>query len=745
VATIQLGQDILAVESLIDERSHDEAFRRLVLARERFGRRPEFKYLQALFDATFQVRPDRELIREVMALVAEQPDFTEAVALLALLYERVGEKPKAEVFAREALHSRNPRALNRARAVLGLPPVSPSSFDLAPAHTQTAKFAAVASPTAVTAPPGGPTPEPGSLEAQRPMAVIVPVAGKPPSDAALRKATVGFLPEQPPAPDDRGASTLGLPPMRPPQPFEPQAVAEPPEPTPIETITFSPTPAFGAPAAPGARPPSAAPPGPPASSDFGAMEPEPVTPPEPVASAPVIREARTVPAFRPRATDDPFAAEPGWEQRAPTTKQRATSRPPPSEAPTPRVTDLPVTEPTPSAPPAPTGVEVAMPSDRWGPGGRPSRPAISIPPPLDVLRAWFKYARTHQVTSASGGSERETASTSTMLLDLAERVVEGRTPLSADPVSLDRPGLISVEHKLGAIRRGERGPPGVSERASVTAAAAYLLALLLRECDARATDTTPEDGACKALLPSGATVRPLLVAASHARGRPGPSLVETFDRAATSHMTRAARATTGQTPPPVPAEPQVDSHAPTPVASPLRVARRDLEAGTIAEMHPSTPPGRSPRVNPRAVAEEFWASKLGRELAAAGGRLGSFTLADVDALERHAARSFPLVGFAPPGSSWPWVPSQDDDELIFSWGAILGEVLVGLYAGRWEVDPGAPEDHLLFRVVLSSNLVAWPMAKVYLRLSRGVAHDLGAYVEAVGRIAGRHATRPSVF
>lgn len=77
--------------------------------------------------------------------------------------------------------------------------------------------------------------------------------------------------------------------------------------------------------------------------------------------------------------------------------------------------------------------------------------------------------------------------------------------------------------------------------------------------------------------------------------------------------------------------------------------------------------------------------------------------------------------------------------MILSWGAILGEVLVALYSGRWESDPGNPEDRHLFRVVVSGGVVAWPVAKAYMRLARGIPHDLSVYVDAVGRVVGRQA------
>ena len=145
------------------------------------------------------------------------------------------------------------------------------------------------------------------------------------------------------------------------------------------------------------------------------------------------------------------------------------------------------------------------------------------------------------------------------------------------------------------------------------------------------------------------------------------------------------------------------------------------------------------------IAVNFWSSTLGRELIGSSRRVGTFTIADVDAIERYASKTFGAVGFAPPGAPWPWSPTEEQDELIFSWGAILGEVLIGLYSGRWEADPGNPDDRLLFRVILSGGVVAWPVAKAYMRLARGIPHDLSVYVDAVGRVVGRQALGPQAW
>jgi hypothetical protein len=115
VARIELCAELRAIEALIDDGDKEEASSQLLAVQATLGRRPEYRYLCCLFDTTFQVRPDRELVREAMDLVGEQPDLMEAMALLALLYARTGDDSRADLFARLALEASNPAA--RARAV----------------------------------------------------------------------------------------------------------------------------------------------------------------------------------------------------------------------------------------------------------------------------------------------------------------------------------------------------------------------------------------------------------------------------------------------------------------------------------------------------------------------------------------------------------------------------------------------------------------------------------------------------
>jgi hypothetical protein len=769
VATIQLDQEVLDVEGLIDDRNHDEAFRQLILLRDRFGRRPEYRYLKALFDMTFEVRSDTELLADVRSLVGEQPDFLEAVSLLAVVLDRTGDHDRATVFAREAIHAGNERARLRAQSVLGETPSNPTADEEPFARRSSTSLEAVQTPTPEKEKP-----------ASRPMVVPTPVG----TDAKTRETQEMFTADSEPAPD---FDPFQLP-SKPPPLHETDSVSG-------DTLEGLPRPPSAAPASmegltkpstmpperqPGSyRPPTSPPMGlpsePPGVMRLGGAEemppsdarglsetipfspadmvmpPPPTIPPDaldmsdpsvPDRSAPP-QDDRTAPTLRGLRTPAAPRVEDGRAERAeaspakradltrPTVderierSQRLTDRPPPVTR-----------EPTPLPPQYAvdrTGVDRGSP-ERKRSVSRPSRPAIAIPEPVPQVRAWFQYARDNQLRTGDGFSTART------LLDLCERVVEGATPLSSDPVPMDRRGLILIEERLESMRGARSGTQQAAERGAVTAAAAFLLGLLLKECDGRATDTSAEDGACKVVVPSGATVRPLLVAAAFARAR-GPGLVETFDRAATAHMRRGptrrtgggagARAVTQ------PKQERVDARSGSEFD--LTVLRRDLDGSTLGVIDPDAPPAPQPPIDMRQTAVGFWASDLGRELIGSSRRVGTFTIADVDAIERYASKKFSAVGFAPPGTPWPWSPSEDFEDLVLSWGGVIGEVLVALYSGRWEADPGNPEDRQLFRVVLSGGVVAWPVAKAYMRLARGIPHDLSVYIDAVGRVVGRQA------
>jgi hypothetical protein len=763
VATIRLSEDVLAVEALIDAHRHDEAFRKLVLLRERFGRRPEGRYLQALFDATFAVRADDELVLELDLLVADQPDFMEAVSLLAVLLKRVGDRERALVLAREATRSSNPSALRRARDVIGErsstpqqderpfhPRLSakPMPFDEGSAQrsgivgteTPTWNPAALPFPSSSdssalrsSGPPspanfGGTRTDPFRLPTAPPPALRpIPSPHDKPSRLASTSVPPGVV---------RATSADSCPTLPPPSNYPVGELADNPMP---DTVDMG---RVGAERLSNRLPFAAA-----GDHARDARHASVRQSSEPAAMIQVSRsdspfpQPPTIPPEADRggrAHDRPADSQPSHQVEA---SRRASTQP---RVPViPQVPQARRSALTATLPPLPTVRTASEPSPADRVGGRaapsPSRPAIAIPAPVEQVRNWFRYAREHQVQRLSGPNEA--SSTALTLLDLAERVVEGATPLSSEPLPLDRRGLVLVEQLLEARRSA--GRTGGAERGAVTAAAAYMLALLLKECDGRAADTSAEDGACKVVVPSGTTVRPLLVAAAFARAR-GPGLVESFDRAATAHMRRVparpvsspAAAAVG-----VAARPR-PSPLPANGESELSVLRRDLDASTLGVLAPNAPPALSPAVDMREIGRAFWASTMGRDIMGSSRRVGNFTIADIDAIERFAGKTFNAVGFAPLGTPWPWAPDEEFEELTFSFGAVLGEVLASVYAGRWEADPGNPDDRQLFRVVLTGGVVAWPVAKTYLRLARGIVHDLSVFVDAVGRFVGRQAVIP---
>ncbi len=757
MAKIQLDQEVLDVEELIDDNNHDEAFRQLILLRDRLGRRPEYRYLKALFDMTFEIRSHKELLPDVRSLVTEQPDFLEAVSLLAVLLKCNGDHDLAMVFAREAVHAPNKRTRTRALTVLG--DASSPVVDDKPMSERSGSSTAAADRrsdgSGVQRPLVMPTPRVGmkaSMQQTQEMFTVASEAISQPSDLS----SSSYLPTQPPLfnRSEYGGTLNGLPraPSVPPlQSRVNRGSTMPPSQTASEPPghqysssppTNQPEPALRL---ANSEPSSRSKP----SSQQTLSQPSPVFGPEPptrntcdlAADIPFFPTDMAVPP-PPTISPDPTKTD---TSEPPT----VVSKPPQGMNPS-GVLSSPRPAPLTSERAKGTRTSDRSASTRHGPKPLPpqfavertgidrihtprvpSRPTMAIPEPSKQVRSWFQYARRNQLLLAQDGE----FSTARTLLDLAERVVEGSTPLSADPMPLDRRGLLMVEERLKPMRN-QGGSHFANERGAVTAAAAFLLSLLLKECDGKASDTSAEDGACKVVVPSGATVRPLLVAAAYSRSR-GPGLVETFDRAATAHMRRNPTRRTGSGAITEPVESNANRIAHQVSDCDLTVLRRDLDASTLGVLNSKTDAALQPSLDMRGLATEFWGSDLGREIGGSSSQVGAFTIADIDALERYASKRYGVVGFAPPGTPWPWSPSEEKEKLVLYWGAILGEVLVGLYFGRWEADPGNPEDRHLYRVVLSGGVVAWPVAKAYLRLARGIVHDLSVYVDVVGRAVGR--------
>lgn len=116
--TVRLSQELTAIESLIAAGKQGDASARLDEASPKLGRRPEFRYLRCLYDATFRTRPEQELLRDLKELAGQQPDLVEATALLAELYARSGDGARATLLANVALESSSASARARASRVL---------------------------------------------------------------------------------------------------------------------------------------------------------------------------------------------------------------------------------------------------------------------------------------------------------------------------------------------------------------------------------------------------------------------------------------------------------------------------------------------------------------------------------------------------------------------------------------------------------------------------------------------------
>lgn len=164
MAIIELDTELRAIEALVDAGDEDGAAQAIGQAQPRFGRRPDFRYVMCLFDATFGRRSDDDLVRDITQLAGEQPDFLEAAALLAQLLARTGDRTRAEVFGRMALNGQSDAARLRAARALGVPyePVVRTSLS-------TAGFAAVRASLPGSAPAGPPELPLNTVRAHRPV------------------------------------------------------------------------------------------------------------------------------------------------------------------------------------------------------------------------------------------------------------------------------------------------------------------------------------------------------------------------------------------------------------------------------------------------------------------------------------------------------------------------------------------------------------------------------------------------
>jgi hypothetical protein len=633
VARIELSAEIRAIESLIDAGEHSAASSRLQAAHTNLGRRPEYRYLVCLYDSTFHVRSDRDLLKEMIELVGEQPDLMEAAALLAQLYARLGDDARADLFAHLALESTNPAARARAEGVL----------KGQPADTE------------------------------------------PPSSRVQ--------------PVDRAAPLASAPPVTP------------------ATYAIPPAAPSGAPHAAHAIPPATS-----SSIPHGGHAASAAPHPTSAAGAPAtVRSPSSAPAARGSSPSIPDVA--------------------PSS---PSVPDVPPSRPS-SAPPS----DVPPPSTRAWSARFPSAPppknqtersevaAIPTPPPTE-LDAWFERARRDVVHTRPTYGVRTGQSIVGMLLDWGKAVAAGNTFLSNEPLALDRDALALVDDVILSLRRqpGSRNATR-TDTSRAMAAGGFFLAVVLHELDAAVLEIAPDDGGCKLLLPSGAGARPLLAAAAFADGT-GPSLVQTFDRLAAS--IELAQAGSSDAPGRQGTSTPAARHSSlTPASSPAQAAphdelaltRPEVEASPLRKldrpMHPADPPP----LNMAAVAGALSRSAVSQDIAARSGVSLEATPASIEALDHFCSATRGEAGAAPERNVWQ--TSDEDEEIILTWGALLGETLIATYGGIWESDPNAPSDPRLFRVIVEERIAAWPMTQVYLRLKNGAGYSMAAFVADIGK------------
>jgi hypothetical protein len=523
VARIELSEEVRAIESLIDTGQQGHAANRLQAAHANLGRRPEYRYLVCLYDSKFRVRPDPELLRDVVDLVGEQPDLMEAMALLAELYSRAGDDARAELFARLALESPSPSVRARANEVL----------------------------------------------------------------SARANDSVASVPSS--------------------------------------------------------------------------------------RVKPIEREA---------------------------------------EAPT------------------------KEPASRTGRSAPPVAPATE----LDL---WFERARRERVHRRSPGyGVRSFDSIAEMLLDWGKTVAQGSNFVSNEPLALTRASLVRLDEAVVAIRRqpGARSA-SKSDTSRAMATAGFFLAVVLHELDATVIEIAPDDGGCKVLLPSGAGTRPLLVAAAFVDGT-GPDMVHTFDRLATAgglhsaappsevgRVSSSGRLKTPTLPPLAP-----NALPSSPARDELALTRPEAEATAIRQLEHPPLAADSPPLDLARIASALATSPISQDIGARSGAFLAPNPGSIEALESFCLATRGEAGAAPDRAVWQ--PSDEDEELIVSWGALLGETIIASYGGVWECDPNAPNDHRLFRVICDDRVAVWPITQVYLRLKNGPSHSLIEFVALVGRLLG---------
>jgi hypothetical protein len=375
-----------------------------------------------------------------------------------------------------------------------------------------------------------------------------------------------------------------------------------------------------------------------------------------------------------------------------------------------------------------------------------------VPPPSAQtdLDRWFELARrdlVHRRSPAYG--VRSLESIVEMLLDWGKSVALGSSFVSDEPLSLTRDSLARVDDAILALRRqpGARSA-SKSDTSRTMAAAGFFVAVVLHELEANVIEIAADDGGCKVMLPSGAGTRPLLVAAAFVEGT-GPSLVQTFDRLAAASVLASApppseppsrRAPSTRAPSTRAPRQKLASYPtnPPPNSGPrdeLALTRPEVEAAPMRSLNRPPLAADSPPLDLARIASALATSPISQDIAARSGAFLAPQPGSVEALESFCLATRGELGEAPDRAVWQ--PADEDEELILSWGALLGETIIAAYGGIWECDPNAPNDHRLFRVICDDLVAVWPITQVYLRLKKGAArHNLIEFLASVGRLLG---------
>jgi hypothetical protein len=275
--------------------------------------------------------------------------------------------------------------------------------------------------------------------------------------------------------------------------------------------------------------------------------------------------------------------------------------------------------------------------------------------------------------------------------------------------------------------------------------------VVLHELGAAVYETAPTDGGCKLVLPSGAGTRPLLAASAAAEGT-GASLTQLYDRLATARDLAgpaSQQRSMSQGSMPQPAQPRMSWRplaASNPAAAPsvptlgdlhsmldtLAMTRHEVEACTVKRIDKPRGPADPPAMDLGQISTTFADSPVGQRIASRSGVRLSPTPSNIEAIEAYCSATYGDRGLAP--NARVWEPPADEQDLILSWGACLGEALIATYGGIWECDTNSRGDPRLFRVICQEKVVAWPITRVYMRLKNGAAFNIADLIAEVGTL-----------